>query len=107
MKRTTIDAGHGVYVAIENATTFDRLRFELLAAAWVLWSALPSSRPLSAPPRRPYRLIVHDQTGNGIYVEGGFRGGEAKDAAKQFASDIRRIGLEDWLFKKTHGLRID
>jgi len=42
-----------------------------------------------------------------LYEEGVFHGEEALDALEGFATEIRKAGVKDFVYKKQHGWRID
>ena len=96
-------------IAIEPGSLVERVRFWGLTVLWVVWNVLTTrSRPPGPGPRRPYRLTVSQtETGEVLYSAGTFRGEEARETAEAYASEIRRVGIDDWIFKKTHGWRVD
>jgi hypothetical protein len=101
-------AGDGIEVAIEQESLMVQARFVFLGVLWVLWNALPSPTPPHPPPRTPYRVTVRTAPSREVlYQVGGFHGNDALDAAQAYADEIRRIGVDDWIFKKTHSWRID
>ena len=56
----------------------------------------------------PYDIEIMDRsTGRTVHRERSYFGGEASVAAQQFASEIERSGLSDFIFKRSHGWRSD
>jgi hypothetical protein len=80
---------------------------------WILYFFLGFLAGGSANPRNyprpPYKLLVRNKaSGDALYQDGAvYRGQDAFDMAEDFAKDIKRIGIEEFVFKKSHGWRID
>jgi hypothetical protein len=65
-------------------------------------------RPRKRAHGRRYKLVVRRQgTSDALYEEAVFYGSEASEMATQFADQIDKNGLDDFLFKKSHNWRID
>ena len=94
-------------VAIVHAGVSDRIRYVLLSVvAWIV--AIIDFDPSGDVPRRPYRVVVREKNKKTVlYEDGIFFGDEAEDVVRQFADDIRRVGIEDFVYKKSRGWRVD
>jgi hypothetical protein len=85
------------------------LQYVVLTVLTWAWNAIPggSADPGDAP-RIPYRVFVRDKaTGVELYFEAPLYGQDAFDTAQEFAEQIKRIGIDDFVYKKEHGWRID
>jgi len=94
-------------VAAVSAGFSYRVRFVLLSVvAWTV--AIIDFDASGDAPRRPYRVVLREKsTGAVLYEEGVFHGEEALDALEGFATEIRKAGVKDFVYKKQHGWRID
>jgi hypothetical protein len=94
-------------VAIVHAGLSYRLRYVLLSiVAWAV--AIIDFDPSGDAPRRPRRVVIRDKSnGDVLYEDGVFYGDDADAVAREFADDIRRVGIGDFVYKKSRGWRID
>jgi hypothetical protein len=99
--------GH-IEVVVNDAGQPYRLWYLLRTiAAWVFAASAFGSASSDAP-RRPYMVVVRErEQSEPLYVEGPLYGDEASDTARQFAADIKRVGIDDFVFKRSQGWRID
>lgn len=102
---TVVDASGGVTVTIERAGWLPQLELGALFVLAIVNALSPASR--AEFPRRPYVLRVRGADGKSLYRVGVFRGQDAIDAAKAYVDEIKKVGVDDWVFKKTHSWRID
>lgn len=91
----------GIEVVIRPACGRHQANFIVLLTVWILLNAYPRAGPPRGIPRRPYLLVVRDtRTGRVIYQEGVFRGGEAIESAEEFAREIERTGVNDFVIAR-------
>jgi len=104
--RRGVDLGIHEVVVVRGGLSH-RLRYVVLSlTAWAV--ALLDFDASGDAPRYPYRVVVRDKNqGTVLYEEGVFHGAEAFDAAQEFSAAIQRLGVEDFVYKKSHGWRID
>jgi hypothetical protein len=56
----------------------------------------------------PYDVQIRDKSdGKVLYRERGYFGGEAAAAAQLFKDGMARFGLNDFIFRRSHGWRAD
>ena len=94
----------GDFRVVVEQTHVTRYRLALFFA----WTGWPLSLLLTGgfAPKKKYRIAVEAGDGSRLWEEQG--GGEqALSDAEEMADQIVRVGVEDFLFKKEHGRRID
>lgn len=98
-----IDLG-GVQIILERIG-----RPGYLAATIVAWplSLLLWDNSGSLAPKKRYRVVVRSSSDGAALWEERSAGTAASDLAAEWAEQIQRIGIDDFLFKKQHGWRID
>jgi hypothetical protein len=103
----TFDAGE-VEVVVEAAGSPYRTQYFLLSvAAWV-WNLMAVGSAMPDAPNLPYSLVVRNKNRDGVlFRDLVYYGQEAFDSAKQWAEDIKRVGVDDFVYKMSHGWRID
>jgi hypothetical protein len=81
--------------------------FFLSIAAWV-WNLMAVGSAMPDAPNLPYALIIRNKGRDEIlYRDLVYYGQGAFDNAKQWADDIKRIGVDDFVFKMSHGWQVD
>lgn len=99
----TIDLGEH-QIAIERIDS--RIWYVLAWPVATLMSALTFDDTGSMAPSKRYLVSVRTTSGRRLWEEAAANL-EAVDLAAEWAEQIGRIGIDDWLFKKEHGWRID
>lgn len=95
----------GAYRVVVEQTHLVRYTLGTLAA-WPLSFLLMDDTGGLAPTKR-YRVGVQTADGKEQIWREAVEGESAHAAAEEMAAQITRIGIEDFLFKKEHGWRID
>ena len=102
-----IDLGDQEVVVVDASLAY-RVRYWLLSIlAWAV--AILDFDPSGDVPRPPYRVIVRDKDRRRVLYEEDvvYYGEDAFDTAQQFANEITKAGIDDFVYKKSRGWRID
>jgi len=94
-------------VVLLRAGAWHQFRYGLLSLlAWVV--AIFDFDASGDAPSPPYVVAVREKEGGVVlYSEGVYYGDEAVSVAQDFAKTIERVGCDDFVYKKSHGWRID
>lgn len=104
MGDSTMDFG-GHQIVIERIDS--RIWYVLAWPVATLISALTFDDTGSMAPSKRYLVSVRATSGGRRLWEEETANLGAADLAAEWAEQIGRIGIDDWLFKKEHGWRID
>lgn len=107
------DAGNGIEVTLDTAGFWTEVRYMVSWPLTVIKKGFllgePRMRQLarnrSTDPliaNAPYKLVVRDsEKGVVLYEQKGFKGEQTRRVGMEWAGEIRRIGVEEWLETKT------
>lgn len=101
------DLGGGAVVRVEPDKLREQIKRAALTVLWFVDSATPSGTPPDPLPGQRCRVVVYGAGGEKLYEEGGLVGDEAAEVARSIQRDVKRVGMDTYVWKKRHGWRID